>query len=98
MRERWFGATGQRVPELAVVGEGLSPEEVVERLTSADEGRDQRQLGIVDGEGRSASFTGAECLDWAGGKTGPCYAAQGNILVSAETVDAIAASFESSSG
>ena len=83
---------------LKLLREGLSAEEVVERLTSADEGRDQRQLGIVDREGRSASFTGAECLDWAGGRTGPCYAAQGNILVSAETVDAIAASFESSSG
>ena len=83
---------------LALLREGHSAEEVVERLTSADEGRDQRQLGIVDREGRGASFTGAECLEWAGGKTGPCYAAQGNILVSPETVDAIAASFESSSG
>src|SRR4051794_4736591 len=83
---------------LDLLREGLSAEEVVERLTTADEGRDQRQLGIVDREGRSASFTGAECLDWAGGRTGPCYAAQGNILVSAETVDAIAESFESSSG
>ena len=83
---------------LALLREGLSAEEVVERLTSADEGRDQRQLGIVDGKGRSATFTGAECLEWAGGRTGPGYAAQGNILVSAQTVDAIAASFESSSG
>jgi len=83
---------------LALLREGHSAEEVVERLTSADEGRDQRQLGIVDREGRGASFTGGECLDWAGGKTGRCYAAQGNILVSPETVDAIAASFESSSG
>jgi uncharacterized Ntn-hydrolase superfamily protein len=83
---------------LDLLREGLSAEEVVERLTTADEGRDQRQLGIVDREGRSASLTGAECLDWAGGRTGPCYAAQGNILVSAETVDAIAESFESSSG
>src|ERR671937_927443 len=83
---------------LKLLREGLSAEEVVERLTSADEGRDQRQLGIVDRDGRSASFTGSECLDWAGGRTGPCYAAQGNILVSAETIDAIAASFESSSG
>src|SRR5437879_5598977 len=83
---------------LALLREGLSAEEVVERLTSADDGRDQRQLGIVDGKGRSATFTGAECLEWAGGRTGPCYAAQGNILVSAETIDAIAASFESSSG
>jgi uncharacterized Ntn-hydrolase superfamily protein len=83
---------------LRLLREGLSAEEVVERLTAADEGRDQRQLGVVDGQGRSASFTGADCLDWAGGKSGPCYAAQGNILVSAETVDAIAATFESSTG
>jgi uncharacterized Ntn-hydrolase superfamily protein len=83
---------------LKLLREGLSAEEVVERLTSADEGRDQRQLGIVDREGKSASFTGTECLEWAGGRTGPCYAAQGNILVSAETVDAIAETFESSRG
>ena len=83
---------------LSLLSEGLSAEEVVERLTAADDGRDQRQLGVVDHEGRSASFTGAECLEWAGGRTGPCYAAQGNILVSAETVDAIAETFESSKG
>ena len=83
---------------LGLLREGLSAEEVVQRLTAADEGRDQRQLGVVDREGRSASFTGAECLDWAGGRTGPCYAAQGNILVSAATVDAIAETFESSNG
>jgi uncharacterized Ntn-hydrolase superfamily protein len=83
---------------LSLLREGLSVEEVVERLTAADEGRDQRQLGVVDREGRSASFTGAECLEWAGGRTGPCYAAQGNILVSAETVHAIAETFESSKG
>src|SRR5438045_5795571 len=83
---------------LRLLREGLAAEEVVERLTSGDEGRDHRQLGVVDREGRSASFTGAECLEWAGGRTGPCYAAQGNILVSAETVDAIAETFESSAG
>jgi uncharacterized Ntn-hydrolase superfamily protein len=83
---------------LRLLREGLSAEDVVERLTAADEERDQRQLGVVDREGRSASFTGAECLEWAGGRTGPCYAAQGNILVSAETVDAIAETFESSKG
>jgi uncharacterized Ntn-hydrolase superfamily protein len=83
---------------LALLREGLSAEEVVERLTAADEGRDHRQLGLVDGKGRSATFTGAECMDWAGGRTGPCYAAQGNILVSAETVDAIVEAFEASAG
>jgi uncharacterized Ntn-hydrolase superfamily protein len=83
---------------LSLLREGLSAEEVVQRLTAADEGRDQRQLGVVDRDGRSASFTGDECLEWAGGRTGPCYAAQGNILVSAATVDAIAETFESSKG
>jgi uncharacterized Ntn-hydrolase superfamily protein len=83
---------------LELLREGLSADEVVERLTTADDGRDHRQLGVVDAQGRGASYTGAECLDWAGGRTGACYAAQGNILVSAETVDAIAETFEASSG
>src|SRR5438552_5974558 len=83
---------------LGLLREGLSAEEVVERLTAADEGRDQRQLGVVDREGRSASYTGAECLEWAGGRTGPCYAAQGNILVSEATVDALAVTYESTAG
>ena len=83
---------------LALLRDGLSAEEVVERLPAADEGRDHRQLGVVDGHGRGATYTGSECYDWAGGRTGPCYAAQGNILVSAATVDALAETFESSAG
>jgi len=83
---------------LALLREGLSAEAVVDRLTAADEGRDHRQVGVVDGQGRGASFTGGECMDWAGGRTGDCYAAQGNILVSAETVDAIAETFERAQG
>jgi uncharacterized Ntn-hydrolase superfamily protein len=75
--------------------EGLSAEDTVARLTEADEGRDQRQLGIVDAQGRSATFTGSGCNEWAGGRTGVGYAAQGNILVSGETVDALAETFES---
>lgn len=83
---------------LELLRDGLSAQEVVRRLTGADDGRDHRQLGIVDREGRSATFTGSECLDWAGGRAGACYAAQGNILVSAETVDALAETFEASEG
>src|SRR6266540_2479250 len=83
---------------LALLREGLSAEEAVERLTSADDGRDHRQLGVVDSKGGSASYTGSACNAWAGGRTGEGYAAQGNILVSAETVDAIAETFESGSG
>ena len=78
--------------------EGLSAEQVVERLTAADEGREHRQLGVVDRNGDGASFTGSECTEWAGGRTGRCYAAQGNILVSRETVDALADTFEQNAG
>jgi len=83
---------------LALLREGASADEVVARLTEADEGRDDRQLGVVDRKGRGATFTGSACFDWAGGRTGPGYAAQGNILVSAETVDALAETFEASDG
>jgi uncharacterized Ntn-hydrolase superfamily protein len=83
---------------LALLREGLSAEQVVERLTAADDDRNHRQLGVVDGHGGSASYTGSECMDWAGGKTGPGFAAQGNILVGAETVDALASTFQASAG
>ena len=83
---------------LALLREGLGAEEVVARLTSADEGRAERQVGVVDRSGAGASYTGEECLDWAGGLTGPGYAAQGNILVSAETVNALAETFERTAG
>src|SRR5439155_8253812 len=83
---------------LAALREGLSAQETVERLTAADEGRAERQLGVVDASGGSATYTGPECNEWAGGRVGPCYAAQGNILVSGETVDALARTFEATNG
>jgi uncharacterized Ntn-hydrolase superfamily protein len=88
-----YGAAGLRL-----LGEGLDAGEVVRRLTGADEHRDERQLGVVDAHGNAAAYTGHNCLDWAGHRTGPGYAAQGNILVGAETVDALAATFESTAG
>ena len=75
---------------LALLREGLSADDVVSRLTEEDAGRADRQLGVVDGAGRAASYTGSSCLHWAGGRTGEGYAAQGNILVSEETVTALA--------
>jgi uncharacterized Ntn-hydrolase superfamily protein len=83
---------------LTLLREGLSASEVVERLTAADEGRDDRQLGVVDANGGSASWTGPGCMEWAGGRTGPGYAAQGNILVGEETVGALAETFEATEG
>ena len=83
---------------LALLSAGTSADDVVRELTAADPDRDQRQLGVVDGEGRAATYTGAACHAWAGGRTGPEYAAQGNILVSAATVDALAETFEATRG
>jgi uncharacterized Ntn-hydrolase superfamily protein len=83
---------------LALLRQGRSAQEVVDELTAADDGRSQRQVGVVDASGGAATFTGEDCHDWAGGRTGDGFAAQGNILVSAATVDALAEAFEESSG
>jgi uncharacterized Ntn-hydrolase superfamily protein len=83
---------------LALLRDGVPAEGVVERLTEADEQRPQRQLGVVDREGRAAAYTGSACSEWAGHRTGAGYAAQGNILVSGETVDALAETFEATKG
>src|SRR5579862_926830 len=79
---------------LALLRDGHAADEAVRALVEADEGRDERQVGVVDARGGSAAWTGRGCLDWAGQRTGPGYAAQGNILVGAETVDALAKTFE----
>src|SRR3954468_18046676 len=76
---------------LALLREGRTAEEAVEALTQADEGRDERQVGVADSGGRAPATTAQACHDWAGGRTGDSYAAQGNILVSGATVDALAA-------
>src|SRR5437588_12771490 len=51
---------------LQLLREGFSAAEVVERLTEADDGRDHRQLGVVDGRGDAATYTGSDCMAWAG--------------------------------
>ncbi len=88
-----FGPDG-----LALLREGLGAEDVVQRLVDGDDGRNERQVGVVDAHGNAASYTGSECIDWAGHRTGACYAAQGNLLVGAETVAALAATFEATAG
>jgi uncharacterized Ntn-hydrolase superfamily protein len=83
---------------LALLRAGHTADEVVGELTARDAAREERQLGVVDALGRGATFTGSGCTGWAGGRTGPGYAAQGNILVSGATVDALAGTFESAAG
>jgi len=83
---------------LGLMAEGRTAEETVEVLISADDDRENRQLGVVDARGRAATYTGSECFDWAGGVTGEHYAAQGNILVGRETVEAMAKTYEETGG
>jgi uncharacterized Ntn-hydrolase superfamily protein len=83
---------------LALLRQGWEAERVLARLTAADPLRRERQIGIVDLEGRSASHTGEDCLPWAGGRTGPNYAVQGNVLAGPQVVDAMAEAFETSQG
>lgn len=87
---------GPRGLELMAGGETAG--QTVEDLISADEDREHRQVGVVDGRGRAATFTGSECFAWAGGVTGEHYAAQGNILVGGETVEAMARAYEETGG
>jgi uncharacterized Ntn-hydrolase superfamily protein len=83
---------------LAHLREGLSARAALDAVLAADAGRDDRQAGIVDARGRAATYTGQRCMAWAGGRTGPGYAVQGNILTGAEVVDAMAESYEAGSG
>jgi uncharacterized Ntn-hydrolase superfamily protein len=88
-----FGPDG-----LTALRSGASAAEAMQRLLAPDPDREQRQVGIVDGQGRGATFTGGECFDWAGGRIGDCYAAQGNILTGADVVDALADTFSATAG
>ncbi|HLN50741.1 MAG TPA: DUF1028 domain-containing protein [Thermoplasmata archaeon] len=83
---------------LALLRKGVSADEVVRRLTSADNGRDERQLGVVDAKGGAASFTGTKCNAWAGHEVGNGFACQGNILVGPAVVHSMARAYETTSG
>ena len=83
---------------LELMARGETADETIEELISADEDREYRQIGVVDAGGRAATFTGSECFEWAGGVTGEHYAAQGNILVGGETVEAMARTYTETRG
>lgn len=88
-----FGPDG-----LSLMKQGMSAAQALDAMVEADDGRDDRQVGMVDARGGTATFTGAGCVDWAGGVTGAGFAAQGNILVGADVVDAMAAAFREHDG
>jgi uncharacterized Ntn-hydrolase superfamily protein len=67
--------------------EGRTPRDIVETLTAADAGRESRQLHIMDADGRIASHTGAECVDWCGHLKGNGFSIAGNMLAGARVLD-----------
>ena len=83
---------------LKLLEKGYTAEETLKALLALDEGREDRQVGIVDAQGNAVSFTGERCLLWAGGLYGDHYACQGNLLVSGDTVTAMADTFEAGDG
>ncbi len=93
-----FSNTAYATRGFALLENGVSPQQAVEILTAADPDRDLRQMGIVDSQGRSATFTGGRCFDWCGGKTGKHYAVQGNTIVGEAVLDAMAQTFLETSG
>jgi uncharacterized Ntn-hydrolase superfamily protein len=88
-----YGSVG-----LELLASGMSPQQALDFMVRADDGRDNRQVSILDVQGRTAAWTGKGANDWKGHKCGANYCAQGNILVGEATVLALAQSFESSAG
>ena len=88
-----YGAIG-----IDLIERGYSPQEALDMMVASDEGRDRRQVAILDMQGRTAAWSGTGASDWKGHRCGRDYCAQGNILAGPEVVDAMAASIESSTG
>jgi uncharacterized Ntn-hydrolase superfamily protein len=93
-----FANTSYGPKALDLLGRGASPTGVAEALVEADDGRDDRQFGIVAVDGRAATFTGARCIAAASGIAGDGFAAQGNCLANLAVVDALATTFRASHG
>jgi uncharacterized Ntn-hydrolase superfamily protein len=91
-----FANTSYGPRGLQLMASGKSSEEALQALLADDPGREQRQVGLVDARGASATFTGRECYAWAGGKTGEGFSAQGNILRGPEVIEALAETFAAS--
>jgi uncharacterized Ntn-hydrolase superfamily protein len=83
---------------LTLMKQGVAPKDILQRLVKSDKEAAQRQAGVVDARGRSASYTGNECFPWAGHLVGRNYACQGNLLASADVVKAMGHAFEVTQG
>ncbi|SER76569.1 DUF1028 domain-containing protein [Salipaludibacillus aurantiacus] len=88
-----FGPEG-----LALLKKGLAPEKIIEELIKEDPDRELRQFAVMNSKGETAAYTGENCYHWAGHQAGTYCTAQGNILVSEDTVQQLVKTFESASG
>ena len=83
---------------ITLLQQGMSPQQALDFMLRADDGRESRQVAILDIQGRTAAYTSPTITDWKGHKCGVNYCAQGNTLTGPDVVDAIADSFEHSTG
>ncbi len=86
-----YGAQG-----LELLRAGVPAPEVVKRLIAPDEGREQRQLHVIDAEGRIGQHTGAKCVEWCGALVGDGYSVAGNMLANERVIRETARAYESS--
>lgn len=85
-------------PSLADMAEGIDPALIIARLTAADDGRDHRQLHMINANGKSAAYTGAACIDWCGHMAGAGFSIAGNMLAGPNVIAATAAAYEATEG
>jgi uncharacterized Ntn-hydrolase superfamily protein len=83
---------------LKLLESGMTPQQALDFMLRADAGRESRQVSILDAQGRGATFTGTGPRDWKGGRCGPNYCVQANIMVGPQVVDALEKSFLSTEG
>lgn len=83
---------------LQLLEAGVGAEDTIAQMTKADQGRDHRQIGVVDARGEAATFTGAECLEWAGGVASRGLAVQGNILAGPQVVAEAVTAYQAEQG
>ena len=88
-----FGPDG-----LGLMGGGLPAAAALDAVLEPDTDREERQVGFVDAQGGVATFTGANCMDWAGGRAGEGFAVQGNILAGEDVVASMADMFARTEG
>jgi uncharacterized Ntn-hydrolase superfamily protein len=88
----FYGVNG-----IKLLGEGKSAADVVNTLTAADDGREHRQLHVMDATGRTAAHTGKECIDWCGSRVGQGYSVAGNMLAGPTVIEETAKAYAANS-